>query len=431
MFGKPLDGEQNTAALIRACLVAAFVVLIPLALLYLLEVDAHSPHIERRLLGVSTFGPLDVISIMVAAAALPLVFRRDTYERYAIGLIGIIAFVVITAIAVAAEPSAEGVLRIVRLSGAAGVVVSVRWMSPSTYMAAVVWPLTASVLIQAPWALLQTFVWGNGHESAITARFDHAWTHGYGTMDGGYALAAFVVLAIAIILGSGAFRRLHPLMWVAVVVGSASIATSFGRQAVLAALAIAFFYGLGFIAKRRWEYVAGAVATVVPMTLGIWRTWVGWSVRASETAAGFQSGRESMLERAFTVIGRNPLTGVGPGRYPPYLAEIGLTPTDATIVHNVPVLITAEYGIPIGVLFTLWIGLVGLASVFTSFRAMAIFAVVAPYLLFDHPHVVYGYGVASMGVWLAALEFHRRNRTEPVLGRPPAAETHDRPLQPA
>ena len=48
--------------------------------------------------------------------------------------------------------------------------------------------------------------------------------------------------------------------------------------------------------------------------------------------------------------------------------------------------------------------------------AMAIFAVVAPYLLFDHPHIVYAYGVASFGIWVAALDFHRRHRSEPVLG---------------
>jgi hypothetical protein len=395
---------------VRNGVVAAFILCIPLAIVYLVPIEVHSPHIERVLLKATVIGPLDVISLVIVVVALPLLIKRSTYSNHPIGLIGAVAFTIVTAAFLVANPSAEGIARLVRFAGITGVIATIRWMTPSTFRHTVVWPLTISLLIQAPWALLQTYVWRNGHESGITARFDHAWTHGYGTMDGGYALAAFVVLAIAIILSSGAYRKLHPLMWVSIVLGSASISTSFGRQGVLAALAIGGLYGLAAVIKRNAEYLAASFATVLPMSVGIAATWIGWSVRASETAAGFQSGRESLLDRAFAVIGSNPLFGVGPARYGPYLARIGITETDITIVHNVPVLISAEYGVPVGILFAVWVGLLGIAALFTSFRAVAIFFAVLPYLIFDHPHIAYAYGIAEFGVWLAALDFHRRHR---------------------
>ncbi len=393
---------------LRYALVAALIAVIPFAIRYLLLVEVHSPHIERPLLKASTFGPLELVLVLVAVSSLPLLLRRSTYRGRPLGLLGAMGFTGITLVWLLFDPSAEGILRTMRLAGVVGTIAIVSTMSVRTFRLAIVWPLAASAGVQATWALLQTHVWRSGHQSGITIRWSHAWTQGYGTMDGAYALAAFLVLAIAIVLASAAFGRLHPLMWVSVLVSSFAVSVTFGRSGVLALLAIGGLYGLMWLVSHRGRDLASSLSATVPMLTGIAIAWTGWSVRAGETLRLQQFGRESLLDRAFTVIGGHPVVGVGPGNYGPTLARIGVTSTDITIVHNIPILVAAEYGIPIGVLFTAWLIALGIVSVMTSMRAITVFVAIVPYLVFDHPHLVYAYGIAEFGLWLAVLDFHRR-----------------------
>lgn len=408
-------------ALARAVLVGLLVVLLPFAIEWLWIVDVHSPHFRYLLLGSTTTGPFDAVLLGLALAAVPLFIRRKTYEGLPIGLLGVAIFCLVTVLWVLPDTTAHGIARAVRFAGVAGLVASVRWFPKSTFRMALVWPLTASAALQASLALLQTFVWRNGNTSGITARFDDQWTHGFGTMDGGYALAAFLVISVAIILASGAFERLHPLMWITVGLSSAAVSTTFGRLGVLALIGIAGFYALGAIWKRSREYLAAAALAVVPLTVGIATTWTAWSVRAAETAAGNATYRESLLARAITVIREHPLVGVGPGEYGPAVARMGLpevlSEVHVTVVHNVGILTAAEYGIPIGVAFSLWIAALGIASILTSLRAMALFASIVPYLVFDHTHMSYAYAIAGFGLWLATLDYLRLHRDSTRDGR--------------
>lgn len=421
----PLNDESSASPVndadvltnVRVILVAAVIVMIPFAITSLLWIEEHSAHLNYDLLGWTTTGPFDAVLVLIAVASLPLLFRKDTYRGAPIGLIGLIAFTLVTCAWILVDPSLQGVARAVRFAGITGVVVTVRHMSGDTFRNAVVWPLAASAIFQATLGLLQTHLWTNGTASSITARFDHQWTQGYGTMDGGYALAAFLAVASGIILASGAFRRLHPAMWVAVGLSSAAISTTFGRLGVLALVGITAFYGVTGLVRRNWEYLSAALVAIVPVTVGIAYTWVGWSVRASETAAGFTSGRDTLMSRATTIIEMHPLVGVGPGNYGPTLARLGLVDIDYTVVHNVGVLVTAEYGIPIGVLFSLWIAALGVVSILTSVRAMAVFASIVPYLMLDHTHMSYAYAIGGLGLWIATLDYLRLHRDATRDGR--------------
>jgi hypothetical protein len=62
--------------------------------------------------------------------------------------------------------------------------------------------------------------------------------------------------------------------------------------------------------------------------------------------------------RALIIIGRNPVLGVGLGQYIDVARNIH---PDAAVVHNVPLLVTAELGV-IGLLLLLWLTLSGLRS---------------------------------------------------------------------
>ncbi|MGB5381934.1 MAG: O-antigen ligase family protein [Acidimicrobiia bacterium] len=395
---------------IRAGLVAALIICIPFAFEFSAVVDVHSPFLKHAFLGVTVIGPIELILLLLAVASSPLLFHRATYVSWPIGLIGAVTLTVVTfVLVVGGGPTPEGIVRIVRFAGIAGAIVAISRMSPGLMRKAVIWPLAGTVALQAALALAQTFIWHSGRESGITIRFDHVWTQGYGTI-GPYALATVLAVAIAIILSAGAFKPLHPLMWVSVVLGSAAIATTFGRSGAMAVFAIAGLYGVAWILKRKSAYLVSSTAAFLPMTIGMAIAWSGWSVRASETAAGEQWGREELLRRAFEIIRSNPLLGVGPGEYGPTLARTGLTAADITIVHNVPVLVAAEYGIPIGVMFTAWLGLLGVSALLTSARAAAVFVAIVPYLLLNHNPIVYGYGIALFGLWLATLDYHRAHR---------------------
>lgn len=419
---------------IRVILVATVIVMIPLAITSLLWIEEHSPHLNYDLIGWTTTGPFDAVLLLIAVAAIPLLLRRTTYRGVPVGLIGLICFTAATTVWILVDPSLQGVARAVRFAGITGLVVIVRYMQPTTFRKAVVWPLTASATAQATLGLLQTHLWNNGTESSITARFDHAWTQGYGTMDGGYALAAFLAVSCGIILASGAFQRLHPAMWIAVGLSSAAISTTFGRLGVLCLIGIAGFYGVTGLVRRNWEYLSSALVAIVPVTLGVAYTWAGWSVRAAETAGGFTSGRETLMSRATTIIEMHPLVGVGPGNYGPTLARIGLTDIDYTVVHNVGVLVTAEYGIPIGILFSLWVAALGIVSILTSVRAMAVFASIVPYLVLDHTHMSYAYAIGGFGLWIATLDYLRLHRDATRDGRYgaelPARQDESRELEP-
>lgn len=106
----------------------------------------------------------------------------------------------------------------------------------------------------------------------------------------------------------------------------------------------------------------------------------------------------------------------------PTLARIGLTDADVTYVHNAPVLVAAECGVPLGVVFTLWLVALGMAALFTSARATAGFVSIVPYLLLDHTHLVYVYALAEFGLWLAILDYHRAHRDSTVNAVADAAE---------
>lgn len=102
---------------------------------------------------------------------------------------------------------------------------------------------------------------------------------------------------------------------------------------------------------------------------------------------------------------------------------MGLTEVDHTIMHNIPVLIAAEYGVPVGALFTPWLGLLGLAALFTSARATAVFVAILPYVYFDNLHMVYINGTVGLGLWSAVMDYHRlrKNHSSELVEEP--AET--------
>ena len=95
------------------------------------------------------------------------------------------------------------------------------------------------------------------------------------------------------------------------------------------------------------------------------------------------------------------------------------------MVHVVPLLVAAEFGILVGLAFLFWLVALGLRSLRTSIHSIAIFGAAFSYLLLDNLHYVYPMGVAMFGVWLATLDNDRFMPTHGNDGTKRILETED------
>jgi hypothetical protein len=192
---------------------------------------------------------------------------------------------------------------------------------------------------------------------------------------------------------------MRPTLWVSVCVASAAIASTFGRAAALGVIMVGLVYVIGWRRGKNSMLGGSALATLGALGVGLAITHSGWLARVSSGS----SVRVSLASRSLDVIAVNPIFGVGPGRYGATLADIGLVSVDRHIVHNVPLLVTAEFGLILGLAFALWLLTVGLMSLRSSFVAFAVFIGILPLMFLDNLHYVIPGGVPMLGLWCGSL----------------------------
>jgi hypothetical protein len=327
-------------------------------------------------------------------------------------------------------PTLEGSVMLLRVAGIPAVIVAIRSMSQKDLIVGVVWPLSLGASLQALLALAQTFVYDSGLVvPATTLAKGRAWTAGLGAFSGSYALAAYLLLAMAVALSFGISKHalndrfdsvslsgpLRVTMWTTVALSSAAIATTFGRMALLAVGLVGSAYVVGWLMHRRRIMATSALMTLVPLAVTGFVLRSGWLVRVSQSANFDLTNRGALAARAIEMIRSSPLTGIGPVQYGPNLARMGLTVIDPHIVHNLPLLVTVEFGIAVGVAFTAWLVILGIRAFRLSIYAAALFLSILPFILLDNLHYVYGNGLAMFAVWIAMLDYHRDVHTAPTL----------------
>jgi hypothetical protein len=215
-------------------------------------------------------------------------------------------------------------------------------------------------------------------------------------------LAAYLSLSVGIALSSGAVRRLDGLMWVSIALSSAAIATSFGRSAALSVIAVSAVYGVGWVSSRNREYLLGAVIPTASLAVAGALAASAWLGRANLDS----SIRITLAKQALDVAVEHPILGVGPMHYGLYLAQLPLREADQIIVHNVPLLVAAEFGVIMGLVFLVWLVALGVRAFSTSVRSAGLFVVVVPFLVFDHMHYLLPAGLGLIGFWLGMLDVH-------------------------
>ncbi len=383
----------------RAALITSLILMIPFNIWFLAFVSQHSPHLSGGIVQNTYVGATDIILIALLLAAIPLLRRLDAVSAPCI--VGLSVLAVASFIHVLVDPSDQGVAMTVRLTGAVAVAVVVATMSWKTLRVAVVWPIAIMGLIQGAVAIAQTFTGTGKVRLDEMAAAGASWTAGRGTFGHEYVLAAFLLLGVSITIAYGFGRGMRTILWASVAVAAAAVATTFGRAGALALILIGLVYAFGWWRTRNRTLGVGALSTLGAFTIGVIFTHSGWLPRFSSGS----SVRASLASRSLDVIAANPVFGVGPGRYGQALAEIGLTSVDRHIVHNVPLLATAEFGVVLGAAFAIWLTVVGVRSLRSSIVAFAVFAGILPFLLFDNLHYVIPEGVPILGLWCGAMTF--------------------------
>ena len=193
---------------------------------------------------------------------------------------------------------------------------------------------------------------------------------GHPNVIGGYA-------AIALLLGVGLLRERRAL-WLALwLIGLIGLLLTFSRSALLG-----FLIGLGFMAlawrpdRRRARHVIIGGGLIVGIFALVFAPFV--ISRLSVAVATEQVSIDERLAQtalAWRLLSRHPLAGVGAGNFALYNSS-AIAGLPAQRVHNVPLLIASELGVPGVVLWLVSVGAVIVAGVRSSRAATTIWPIV-------------------------------------------------------
>jgi len=405
--GNAIDRRLGTA---RGAFIATLIVVIPFSWLGHIAIDEHGLHPVNLSLAETSLGAIDLVLGLLIVSAIATMVRTSTRLSLSLGLGGMVALSTVGLLSLLFTPSLAGTAAVFRLFGLVAVIVNMRALDRDRYINFVVTPFTIIAMLQSTLALMQTFVvHGGPGAAALSAPDVILWTTGIGSFHHQYSLAAFLALSMAVILSVQRFRTMKPWESSTVALSSAAMATTFGRSAAVSVMLLGIVYAVVWFRRRQQELAISALIVSIPAIvtgLVLHSMWLG---RAAESLVLQTRGRGQMMATAFEIIGDNILFGVGPARYGPTLVSMGLTGWDTLMVHNVPLMIAAEYGVVIGVLAVIWLIALGVRATRTSVHALGVFLVVVPFLLFDNLHYVFPSGIASVGLWVAVLDFNSAN----------------------
>lgn len=349
----------------------------------------------------------DVVLVALALVTLPRLAASIRDARDGEGRAWSVLFVLII-IALAVRPSIRGVDTVIRLVAAAALYRTIADLKDArrTTVAAV---LGATAILQAVLGTLQIAAGrplGLGWLGEIE---DDLLSYGgpplaRGTLGHEFLLAALAGVT-ATILASEAIRAPRPWRWA---VGESLAAVGaglvYGRTV---AIGVALVAGaLVRDAIRSARHAAALAALLIGVGVPALLLSAGW---AASMSRGVASDRAAMLLQATAVIADEPFFGVGPGRYLDVLRsrpELHVT-REPQNVHNVPLMVAAEAGVPAGVVAILLLALAGAGALRAGTRARALYLAYVPWMVLDVLPYVTAQGIVLTAVWLAFLRSYR------------------------
>lgn len=222
-----------------------------------------------------------------------------------------------------------------------------------------------------------------------------------GTMTHPYVLAGLCLVTGALLVARALVAR-DPRPWlIAAALVMVPVGLTYSRTSVVAlGLGCLVLAPMALRGSRRHRFAIAAllIGAGVPALVAS----DGWTARA-ETSFRGRPIREILALQAIDLTLSSPVVGIGPGRTPAALRELSARePGSVTLVqpvHDVPLLVAEEMGVPAGAVLVALLVAVGLAS---RRSELALFAYVTflPFVLLDHYPLTHPQGLVLLGLWL-------------------------------
>jgi O-antigen ligase len=202
--------------------------------------------------------------------------------------------------------------------------------------------------------------------------------------------------------------------WVAAAgICAAGIATTYSRAALLSLGVFLVLVALaGGSRDRKRSLRLLALAVTLGFVFGVVAFGDGWHARASSTAgdsAHVDSDRRLRAEEAMRLVEKQPVVGVGPGRYT--IAVASVEHADLLPAHNIVLQEAAEGGVLAGFLVLALLVAIAIRARRDGLEATAVFALPALFLVLDAYPYVFPTGLAVSAVWLGMVFTAREHVT--------------------
>jgi hypothetical protein len=376
--------------------------------------------------------PSDLPLILLTTVMVPRVVAR--VRSHTLGLCAWVALALTAWMVVAFvfHPSQRGVADLVRLAGIVAIIVAIQELSTRLERTVVLGALGIVAVFETVVATVQLVTKAPAGLNALGELKDPFWKFGSEVASQGTMVHPYVLAALALVAGVVfAVVSVHRRSWRAAIVAAVAVAPvgfTFSRAGLLGLAAALVCLGTGLLTADRSRYVPAIVGLCLAaaLTAGVWNA--GWINRASQSVSAksgssLTTDRGWLMHEAKLLIGGHPVVGVGPGRYVIALKEKYGHERNRSVsvfkpVHNLPLLLAAEGGLPAGVLMGLLLAGAGWQALRSGRLALALWTVYIPLTLLDHLGYTFPQGLIITGVWLGALQLladgRARQRSQPT-----------------
>lgn len=353
--------------------------------------------------------PFDFMLLLLVIGAIPgLVERIRTHLT--LGVITASVLLAGAALAFVFHPSERGVMVLLRLVALLVLVVEMVSLTREQFRTRVAIPLMTTASLQTLLGFAQMIkgsplgLSGWGEQPELRAFGDAVGASG--TTLSPYILAGLGVLAATVGLATLPQDRRRPWWLAGIGLSFAALSITYSRASLVGVVVIFAALLIGSL-RSRPDLRAPLAVMLLALVLPALVFNDGWVTRAEDSATtdvdDFATFRITHIEQSLTVIAAHPVVGAGPGLYS-YTLERDHDPEIDDAVHVVPLLVAAEDGLPIGIVFTLLLVVLALRALRTSPEAVAVVAGFGTFLLFDKFAYLHPNGMVMLAVWLATID---------------------------
>ncbi len=234
---------------------------------------------------------------------------------------------------------------------------------------------------------------------------------------------ALVAIAIGLALLPKTGRP-RLLFLIAIGAATTTVALTHSRGALIGVFLIGLVTIVQSLRDRhlRLGVLVVATAFLVPalMTFGSWQTRFDQS---TATADDTNPGRPGQVREAVLLISEHPVVGAGPQNYIEQLDVLEPNVEHFYAVHNTPLMVTAELGIPAGLIFTVLLVALGWKAMTADYRPRLVFVAAVPFLLLDILFYDRPFGLLLLSVWAGTttaltISAHAEHEPRPVAHGP-------------